>query len=92
MICDMHFEPSGWNKVKMTVARLGSLFPTGGRIVKTIKSETSATLGLPQRTKVLLLRNEQKQNPVKHYGNHYQGYHHRSETCLSRRITSHRVG
>lgn len=60
MICDMHFEQSGWNMVKMTVACLGNLFPSGDRIAKTIKSETSATLGLPQRTKVLLLRNEQK--------------------------------
>jgi len=62
MICDTHFDQGGWNMVQMTVAYLGlsGLFPSGGRIEKTIKSKPSATLSLPQRTKVLLLRNEQK--------------------------------
>lgn len=56
----MHFEQNWWFRVKMTVVRVNSLFPSGGRIVKTLKSKTSITLGLPQRTTVLLLRNEQK--------------------------------
>lgn len=60
MICEMHFGQSGENMVKMTVTCLGGLFPSGDRIAKTIKCETGATVGLPQRTKVLLLRNEQK--------------------------------